>query len=396
MTEEMKQCVLKIHKNKIQPHIRTRTNGKQYILWETKVEGKRKITANTYDILLQKLFDYYSGSLDRRKKPSCKLANLFVRFIKWKSEEDVSGKTLKEYVRLWLKYYAEDPLTQRDITFITAQEWIAFFRNLCVTFRLTRKSFVRARSITTGVISMCLEKGYLEANPLDGVSCNRLPYVKEAPYYSIKAIPFTDTQVEAIKRWAEIQLQNPRIRPLYPLAILFNLHVGLRFAELNGLLWKDVDMDHLCLTVSGQCVLVYEMKQPFEFVSQGRQRIDHMKAYEAPRIIPISDEAASVLIQIKELNLSKKYVFPNGYFRYHTFNEKIKDAAEAGGLNRRDYRTHSLRATAATFVYNNSYDIKQVQLLLGHTTPEMSAKYVKDWRSIDVLRATMNKPRNIK
>lgn len=96
MTEEMKQCVLKIHKNKIQPHTRTRTNGKQYILWETKVERKRKITANTYDILLQKLFDYYSGSLDRRKTPSLKLANLFVRFIKWKSEEDISEKNLEK------------------------------------------------------------------------------------------------------------------------------------------------------------------------------------------------------------------------------------------------------------------------------------------------------------
>lgn len=78
MTEEMKQCVLKIHKNKIQPHIRSRTNEKQYILWETKVERKRKITANTYDILIQKLFDYYSGSLDRRKTPSLVFNVLFI------------------------------------------------------------------------------------------------------------------------------------------------------------------------------------------------------------------------------------------------------------------------------------------------------------------------------
>ena len=94
---------------------------------------------------------------------------------------------------------------------------------------------------------------------------------------------------------------------------------------------------------------------------------------------------------IKNLGLSDEYVFPNGNFRYHTYNDKVKDAAKAIGLDAKDFHTHCLRSTAATNTYNSCYDIKQVQLLLGHTTPEMTSKYVKDWRGIEVLRETMSK-----
>ncbi|MBR6357467.1 MAG: site-specific integrase, partial [Lachnospiraceae bacterium] len=80
-------------------------------------------------------------------------------------------------------------------------------------------------------------------------------------------------------------------------------------------------------------------------------------------------------------------VFPQGNFRYHTYNDKVKKAASDIGLDPSQYHTHCLRATAATNTYNSCQDVRQVQLLLGHTTPEMTNRYIHNNRGIEVLRA---------
>ena len=120
-----------------------------------------------------------------------------------------------------------------------------------------------------------------------------------------------------------------------------------------------------------------------------------MKSHEKPRFLPLPSEAALMLEEIRKLGLSSEYVFPKGNFRYRTYNDKIKKAAAAIGLDPKKYHTHCLRATAATNTYNACFDIKQVQALLGHTTPEMTSKYVRDWRGVDVLRKTMEKTSTI-
>ena len=87
------------------------------------------------------------------------------------------------------------------------------------------------------------------------------------------------------------------------------------------------------------------------------------------------------------MNLSDEYVFP---MRYHTYNDKIKDAATYAGVqDLEQIRTHSIRATAATTLYRKCHDIKTVQALLGHTSPEMTTKYVKSLSNFEDLKAVM-------
>ncbi|MBR3245297.1 MAG: tyrosine-type recombinase/integrase [Parasporobacterium sp.] len=58
-------------------------------------------------------------------------------------------------------------------------------------------------------------------------------------------------------------------------------------------------------------------------------------------------------------------------------------------MNRKKYSSHSLRATAATNLYLKTRDIFQVQMLLHHTTPEMTMKYIKDLDISERLRHSM-------
>ncbi|MBQ4362097.1 MAG: hypothetical protein II787_04170, partial [Lachnospiraceae bacterium] len=50
-----------------------------------------------------------------------------------------------------------------------------------------------------------------------------------------------------------------------------------------------------------------------------------------------------------------------------------------------------LRASVAIAQYLGSLDICLVQKWLGHTNPEMTAKYIKDYRDVKDLRENLEK-----
>ena len=107
----------------------------------------------------------------------------------------------------------------------------------------------------------------------------------------------------------------------------------------------------------------------------GKNDVDHNKGYEAEREISLSQNAVEVLNKVKELKLDERKVFP---IRYNTYNDKVKLAAKYAGCDEKLFHTHSLRVTRGTDIYNRCGDIAITQIVLGHTTPAMTRKYIKD------------------
>lgn len=179
----------------------------------------------------------------------------------------------------------------------------------------------------------------------------------------------------AMRNVIDYVLRDDKIKEGY--ALIIGMTLAMRYAELHALKWSDLDFDDKSLLVKGQRTLDYEY-QDGKFVCKGRKDKDTLKGNEEPRILPITPDVEEALKNIKALNLSDEYVFPDGHFRYHTYNDKVKQAAEAVGLNGKEYRTHSARTTAATNLYNECKDIFVVQSLLGHSGTQMTMKYIKE------------------
>ena len=385
--KKKEQYVKEIHKREIKCQTRTRANGTTFDLWVSKPNGmKNYISSSTYEGLIDKLYEFYVGG-----GGSLKTKDIFKNALRWKAETtNISGKSLKEYKRLWDTYYNGSAVADRNIHEITGKEWKQFFIKKCREHSLTRKGFSQIRIVTNLMMAYCVEEGILSYNVIRDIDFENLPFKDEAAYNSIKAKPFTDSQLQDIMEWCKKMAEDPKRKPLYYLAIQFNVWMGLRYAELCGLMWKHVDFDEDIICVSGQVLSKITMNEDLTFKNQGKNRVEHMKSHEKSRVIPLPAQAKDVLTKIKMLGLSDTYVFPTeGNFRYHTYNSKIKEAAEAVGLDPTAFHTHCLRATAATNIYKKSHDIRQVQYVLGHTTPEMSQKYVDDWWTLEAVRKTM-------
>lgn len=388
--KDLENFVKSAHKRSIWKQEKQLKNGRVKTLWLTKLDNNRQISAATKFGLYEKIFDYYADGnaflFDRKYHT---LAFLFPKFLKeYKAYENVSGKTLQEYQQKWDRYYAGQPITKRCIEDITTAEWKHFFQAMIRDNNLTKTAFSDIRTIANGLFEYSIELGFIDHSRIRDLNYRRFPFADEPVYNCIRAEAFTAEQLEEVRSWCYREMANPRKKAIYPCAIILNSYIGLRFAELAALAWEDIDFENSVIFVHSQLVSDVEMVGD-SFVDHGKKIVDRLKSHEKPRLVPLLPEGIEILQRIKALHLDDKLVFPPGNFRYKTYNDKIKNAAEAIGLSPKDFHTHCLRASAATSMYIYTKDIRLVQALLGHTTPEMSAKYVKDWRGADDLRKAL-------
>lgn len=156
---------------------------------------------------------------------------------------------------------------------------------------------------------------------------------------------------------------------------------------LSRVLWSDIDWDNQTALICRQRVSSCKMDDSLQFTGNGKEDLNHQKQHVAPHAIFLPNPAIDILKKIKMLNLSQEYVFPPGKFRYHTYNEKVKEAAKAVGLKAEEYHSHCIRATMATNLYKlTGGDLRQVQYQMRHTTTKMTEKYIDDWWTLDATR----------
>ncbi len=117
----------------------------------------------------------------------------------------------------------------------------------------------------------------------------------------------------------------------------------------------------------------------------GRIEKDKTKNQSSRRIYPLSDDVASILLDIKEAQRQNSKLFGKGYFESdyvftwadgrpippdhvsHKFNKLLKKH------NLPHIRFHDLRHTCASLLLSNDSTLKDVQAWLGHSSITMTA-----------------------
>ena len=386
--DKKEQYVLSVQKTKIQEQKGKRKNGKEYVIYAVRPNGESKyIKSATYEGLINKLYTHYTGRDDYET-----LRSIFKDATLWKSQRNISAKTVVEYKRIWDKYYANHSIVDLPLAKLNGFTLTDFYEDLCMQYKLTWKQLQNIRSTMSYMMDYCIKKRLIAHNPVTDVNYRDLPYAKSASNSGkIKKTPFPAEMLPDIIEWCYKALEQPRTNPLHPYGIIIGIELGDRYGELKGLRWSNIDFQERTITVDDQSVPSYTINDDLTFKYEGHQLAGHIKGYEEAVPIPIPDEAYDAFLKIKELGLDDEYVFPENHFRHGTFNNYIKKMAKDLGLDPTKYSSHCLRATAATNLYLRTHDIFLVQRLLHHTTPEMTMKYVKDLSLAEKLRESMGR-----
>lgn len=154
------------------------------------------------------------------------------------------------------------------------------------------------------------------------------------------------------------------------------LATGLRWGEIHGLAWEDVDLDGETPTITIQ-----------------RSWQGDPKSKTSATTLPISDDAAANLRLWKAEQGEAVYVFPDrsGEIRKYSCRReerRIAQAAKAVGIVS-NVSPHVFRHSFATWAYERLQDPRKLQRFMRHASFQTSMGYVHDRVNLGALANTL-------
>ncbi len=156
------------------------------------------------------------------------------------------------------------------------------------------------------------------------------------------------------------------IKPEYYPHYFVLARTGIRFGELRGLLWENVDLEAANITIT----------KTDEFTPKGRTR---KTGLSKTRAVPLTADAVEMLRSIPRNHTYKNVFLRAGKpidkgaeknLRY--WLQKIAKAAGIAGMT----RLHELRHTCGQQIYDLTGDIYVVKEVLGHSDLKTTLRYV--------------------
>ena len=153
-------------------------------------------------------------------------------------------------------------------------------------------------------------------------------------------------------------------QPPYFEPVLLALFSGLRRGELLGLQWGDISFPERQFSIVRQ----RNMSHVWETKTQAGKRVEHMSE-------PVKKMFRELAAKRGEVRKSDFVFLENGKpMNGDRLLRQLRKAVNRAGLPS-GFRLHDCRHTYATGLGRVKTDVRTIQAILGHTTPQMALKY---------------------
>lgn len=221
-------------------------------------------------------------------------------------------------------------------------------------------------------------KKVISNNPVEGVNLPKADRSQKKAGFHIRNI---DTSKTLTLEQIQLLLEKSKETPIY-MQVLFNVLMGLRRSEINGLKYSDVDYINRTLKVERQLGRVHNVdKEDFAPKTLTKQEIG-LKTESSYRELPIPDMVFEAILEERQkyeknrrrrINDKTTPFFDGNYICCSTYGRPrskgfhwkyYKQLLAENGLP--DIRWHDLRTTYCTLLLKESFNPKAVSKLMGH------------------------------
>ncbi len=232
-----------------------------------------------------------------------------------------------------------------------------------------------------------VEKKIIAENSTIGVNLPKK--VEKKPYHT----RYVNGQKTLTMEQIQILLEASKDTPIH-MQVLFNVLMGLRRREINGVKYSDVDYINRTLTVQRQLgKKINTKKDDFAPKTYTKQEV-RLKTESSYRTLPIPDYVFEAILEerkIYERNRSRRgsqfldmgYICCSNYgrprskdFHWKHYKKLLEDN------NLPNIRWHDLRSTFCTILLKNDFNPKAVSKLMGHAKELITMDVYGDKRGI--------------
>lgn len=316
------------------------------------------ITAKTEQEYMEKVVRLSGGNVMPVSKPKHPFGEYALTWLNVFSRPNVERVTSVSYEQQ-LKNYILPVLGEMNLEDITPADVQKIFNNMGK--RMKQESKNKVKIVLNQIFKMAMNDDIIAKNPLEAPSI-RIKGEKSTPTvpYSVNEMRYMaehliDIQSDMDRAWLAISISLP-----------------LRPEEVLGLTWADVD------EVNG----VFHIRNTVTHPARNEPEFKtYTKTAASIRDLAVSEELLSCLpVRGKPNEFVIGGKTPLTYMQVRRMRERIqRDIRFDGSITPRRFRT-----TVATDISAQTHDLKLVQKMLGHSSPQMTLKHYDKGRSTTV------------
>lgn len=316
------------------------------------------ITAKTEQEYMEKVVRLSGGNVMPVSKPKHPFGEYALTWLNVFSRPNVERVTSVSYEQQ-LKNYILPVLGEMNLEDITPADVQKIFNNMGK--RTKQESKNKVKIVLNQIFKMAMNDDIIAKNPLEAPSI-RIKGEKSTP-----TVPYS---VNEMRYMAEhlIDIQSGMDRAWLAISI----SLPLRPEEVLGLTWADVD------EVNG----VFHIRNTVTHPARNEPEFKtYTKTAASIRDLAVSEELLSCLpVRGKPNEFVIGGKTPLTYMQVRRMRERIqRDIQFDGSITPRRFRT-----TVATDISAQTHDLKLVQKMLGHSSPQMTLKHYDKGRSTTV------------
>ena len=321
---------------------------------EVTLNGTRVwVTADTEQEYANKIARL-SGAHPEIRKQGHKFADYAYRWFEFFAKPNVEEVTAITYKRQ-LDNHIVPVLGDRNIEDITVLDVQTVFNGMGPVSRETKN---KVKTVLNQIFKMAEEDRLIAYNPLHSTTLR----IKGAS--SVSTEPYSVSEMRFFASRMDM-IEEPEDRAWFALSI----SLPLRPEEVLGLRWKDIDEQRRILHV--RSTITHPDRNQPEFK-------EYTKTESSARELVIAEWLLSYLPERgRPLDFVIGGSIPLSYTRVRRMRERIaRQISYDGVITPRRFRT-----TVATDISDMTHDLKLVQRMLGHATPQMTLKHYDKGRS---------------
>ena len=357
---------IKSIKLKYQDKIKYREDGRCYVYIK-----RKQIVAPSEPELYGKLYDMFYGQLHMT------MEMLFPEFLRWHNNNSpVKGETLKNYKQTWERLFKDKEIVKIPLPDLKIKDFIHLYTDWTKKREMTSKAFNNSKSIINGIYKYAInELEIVDTNIAKNISSNQFPFKQVNNDEKVFTLDDRDAILDYLSDKDDI----------YSLAIRFYFYLPLRIGELLALKWESLDGNKL--RINSQRTMSCEMNDDLTFTPKRYKTVNQTKGFHEKgiRYVLLCDKALNILKEIKEKYHGDSYIFVNNKgqnITVNTFNRKLKKTCKELGIV--EYSSHKIRFCVASLYYQMGMPINKIQNFLGHSTVQMTMRYLRDVMTDDV------------
>ena len=269
----------------------------------------------------------------------------------------------------WNRYYENDPIVDIPIESLNKIELESWILHLIRDNNMTKNCFYNASLIIRQVFQYAYDAEIIKENTFDRVKKDLGRMFRKVRKPSDETQIYTNDEIAALEEliWKDFAVKGKKNYRLAPLAVLFQLYMGMRVSEVCALKYSDV-LENGKLHI--QRMLVKD-------TGDLRERT---KGYEGERVVYLPEKAKAIIeatLQYRKENgiKSKNFIFSteDKPFPERVINEYLQRYCKRLGILYRS--SHKLRKTAISSMVNAGVSLNAVRAFAGHVDESTTLKY---------------------